>query len=368
MSLHSLSKRPRGLKNVSDARMFPPHVSGDRMERPMSRKQSGNEDCGDWEARVRESSLEGLLWDAASDGARKPLYDLNTVVDAEALAATATTNATERTIAVTFMSREYARVGLNWVEAMRRLGWSHYLVIAGDLQTRRALDALSVPCVEARVADGATDASYVSAVGFTRKGLAMTALKFPIVRALLRLGLSVIMSDADAVWLKNPMTPIASWDVDVAFQRVVYFPKAIASLWGFAACSGFVFFRSTPGTIALLEACVNEHRGVQDDQVALNLALLGAGTRWPQSVPRSDTERCRNEADLISEFRRAARRAIRGRATKYGLDVMALPHHQFWRHDWLEADRCEMVICHPNTPKDDSEKMKRFKELGLRYD
>lgn len=333
----------------------------------MSWKQLGSESCGGWEARVRKSSLKGLLWDADNDGARKPLYDLNTVVDTEALTAMATTYAEERTIAITFMSREYARVGLNWVEAMRRLGWSNYLVIAGDIQTRQALDTLLVPYVEARVAEGVTDATYVSPVGFTRKGLAMTALKFPILCALLHLGLSVIMSDADAVWLKNPMTSIGGWDVDVAFQRVVYFPKAIVDLWGFAACTGFVFFRSTSGTIALLEACVNEHRGVQDDQVAFNLALLGAGTRWIESVTRSGPERRRTEANLISAFRQAARRAIRGTTTEYGLDIMALPHHQFWRHDWLGVDRSEMVICHPNTPKDDREKMKRFEELGVRY-
>jgi hypothetical protein len=334
----------------------------------MSRKTRRRNECGGLEARVRASSLAGFLWDADSECVTRPLYDLGAVVDTEVLAKTATQYAAERTIAVTFMSREYARVGLNWVEAMRRIGWNNYLVIAGDVQTRQALDALSVPCVGARVAVGVSDATYLplSPVGFTRKGLAITALKFPVVSTLLRQGLSVIMSDADAVWLGNPTTSIPG-DVDVAFQRVVYFPKAIAGLWGFAACSGFAFFRSTPGTIGLLDACVNEHRGVQDDQVALNLALLAAGTRWVQNAPRFDAERGRTEADVISDFRSAARRSIWGKTTEYDLDVMALPHHQFWRHNWLRADRSEMVVCHPNTPKDDGEKMKRFEDLGVRY-
>ncbi len=270
------------------------------------------------------------------------------------------------TIAVTFISQEYARVGLNWVEAMRRLGLRNYLVIAGDLPTFRALDALSVACVEARLEGAARHAADVSPVGFTYKGLAMTALKFPLVHTLLRMGLNVIMSDADAVWLKDPMTAIVKWDVDCAFQRVVYFPRAIAMLWGFAACSGFAFFRSGAGATALLEACVEEHKGVQDDQVAMNLALLSAGIHWADNIRCSKAEPV-GEANLISDFRRRGRRPIRGRATQHGLDIIALPHHQFWRHDWFDSDQTEMVICHPNAAKRDNEKIKRFEELGVLY-
>lgn len=296
-----------------------------------------------------------------------PLFDIGAFVDVGALTAIGSARETGGTVAVTFISQEYARVGLNWIEAMRRLGLRNYLVIAGDIPTCRALDALSVARVESRLEKAVTDTAYVSPVGFTQKGLAMTALKFPIIHTLLRLGLNVIMSDADAVWLKNPMTEISNWEVDCAFQRVVYFPRAIAALWGFAACSGFAFFRSSAGTTALLEACIDEHRGVQDDQVAMNLALLSAGTRWAQNVLRPDLERVRTEADLISDFRREGRRPIRGRTKEHSLELMALPHHQFWRHNWFDMDRSEMVICHPNTAKSDGEKMKRFEELGMSY-
>jgi hypothetical protein len=316
---------------------------------------------------VRKSSIKGLCWSADNERSRQALVDLDAVVDVAALESTANANAAEKLIAVTFLSVEYAKVGLNWIEAMRRLGWRNYLVVAGDRPTRRALDAMSIPCIEARVAEDLDDVPFLNPVGFTRKGLGMTALKFPVVSTLLRLGLSVIMSDADAVWLQDPMSAIGGLNADVAFQRVVYFPKPIARLWGFAACSGFSFFRSCPGTIELLAACVREHQGVQDDQVALNLALFAAGTRWASGTRLSGSERRRTEADVISDFRRLARTAIRGKITAHSLDVAALPHHQFWRHDWLDTDRSEMIICHPNTPKDDSEKMRRFEELGVRY-
>ncbi len=319
------------------------------------------------QTQVRAASLDGLMWDAGNACAKTALCDLGAVIDIGDLTALGTTHEVDGAIAVTFISQEYAGVGLNWVEAMRRIGWRNYLVIAGDEATYRDLCALAVPCVESRLEITAMDSTYVSSLGFTHKGLAMTAMKFPIVHTLLRLGLNVIMSDADTVWLKSPVKAIGNWNVDVAFQRVVYFPRAIAKLWGFAACSGFACFRSSAGTIALLKACIDEHQGVQDDQVAINLALLSAGTCWERNLRCPALEEKRTDADLISDFRREGKRQIRGRTTEHGLDVVALPHDQFWRHNWFDSDLSEMIVCHPNTEKSDSGKRQRFKELGLWY-
>lgn len=115
---------------------------------------------------------------------------------------------------------------------MRRIGWTNYLVIAGDSATHRVLSALSIPCVESRIDVIGNDPSYLSPGGFTLRGLAITAMKFPIVERLLRLGLNVIFSDADAIWLKDPMKVINELDADCMFQRVVYFPRAITRIWG----------------------------------------------------------------------------------------------------------------------------------------
>lgn len=323
--------------------------------------------CPERDAQVRAESIKGLMWNEKGEHAKKPLHDLGSVIDLGTLMAMGTTHELNGTIAVTFISQEYAQVGFNWIEAMRRIGWRNYLVIAGDAATYQALSALSVPCVESRMEIIANDATYVSPGGFTLKGLAMTAMKFPIVHTLLRLGLNVIFSDADAVWLKNPATVINNLNADCMFQRVVYFPRAIATLWGFAACSGFVFFRSSAGTITLLEECIAEHRGVQDDQVAMNLAFMSADSCWDQDGRCSDSGKKRTNEELIDDFKLVGRRPIRGTMTRLGLAVVALPHHQFWRHNWFDAAQSEMLVCHPNTPKSNKAKKECFKNLGMWY-
>jgi hypothetical protein len=153
---------------------------------------------------------------------------------------------------------------------------------------------------------------------------------------------------------------------DVAFQRVAYFPAPITQLLGFAACSGFVYCHACPGTIAFLDDCLHECALVHDDQVAINLALLEADAEWPHvtgggtlpALPPSATL-----TDIQGHFAAMARSPLRGRLRNHGLDVLALPHHQFWRHSWVAAPDSDMVVCHPNSPKDEIEKIKIFNAL-----
>jgi hypothetical protein len=57
---------------------------------------------------------------------------------------------------------------------------------------------------------------------------------------------------------------------------------------------------------------------------------------------------------------------LRGWTRRYGLDLLALPHHQFWRHSLVPATLSEMVVCHPNSPKDELGKIKIFNAMGIR--
>ncbi len=310
---------------------------------------------------------EGLLWEPDSDEARRPLYDLDSVVDVRGLARLANARAHLRTIAVTFVSVEYSSVGRNWVNAMRRIGNRAYVAVAGDRGTLELLRRLGAASVVAHVARQRASCTAVNAVGFTRKGVAMNALKFPIVRALLAEGLNVILCDADAVWLQDPLTLLDSTDADIAFQRVVYFPSALVARWGFAACSGFVYFRSGADTIRFVDTCIDEHRRVQDDQVAFNLALLKVDTAWEKSTAFDPCIHTDRQA-LVRTFLRASRDAIIGRAAGGGLALLALPHDQFWRHEWVTAERSSMYVCHPNSPKDAARKMVRLSELDATFE
>jgi hypothetical protein len=319
-------------------------------------------------ARIRTELATRFIWPPPLMAATRPLRDLAAVMDTGKLLAVAATVHDNREIGFTIISKEYIQTGLNWVYAMRRLGLKNFLIVAGDQTTADILDELGVANVVANVDDQGFDASFVSHDGFSAKGLSMIALKFPVARVLLAHGYSVVFSDADAVWLNDPMPYVR--DADVAFQRVVYHPAPIAPLWGFTACTGFVAFRHAPNTIAFLDQCIIEQQSFRCDQVSLNLAMLEAEPDWhcdhaDWSLPAAGARHDRSS--LEAAFGKCAQAPIWGRLRDGGVRVLALPHDKFWRHGWVTSALPEMVVCHPNSPKNDLEKMKIFSAAGLRF-
>lgn len=101
------------------------------------------------------------------------------------------------------------------------------------------------------------------------------------VSCLVRAGHDVIMSDSDALWLRDPMEIFDShMDSSIIASRGIFPPRAKRE-WGTAMCMGFIFFRST-GTVMntfqkLMKHFVDEFH---DDQIALNEAALEMGVVW----------------------------------------------------------------------------------------
>jgi Nucleotide-diphospho-sugar transferase len=310
--------------------------------------------------------IEQLLWHESQAGAKKPLDDLNAVLDQTALFQLAEATHLGRTLTVSFLTKEYLSIGLTWIEAMKSIRLWNYIIIAGDRETSRTLKERDVSFIEALLDVAGADPSYLSPGGFTATGVAISAVKFPVVLSLLKGGFNVVLSDVDAIWFRNPM-PVIGATADMAFQRVARFPNAIVRYWGFAACGGFVFFRASAGGVALAEGCLREHRIVQDDQLAMNLALLENDIRWKQPDIRLDASSSLETRDigLEASFEAVARFPIEGKANLRPIAVEALAHHQFWRHDSVPFDPNEIIVCHPNSPKGETEKLNILMRRGV---
>ena len=317
---------------------------------------------------IRASASQDFRWTPELEPVRRKWNDLVSVIDPQTLERQAARVQRDRTVCVTFISQEYLRVGLYWLGAIQRLQLSNVLVIAGDEATSAALTARGVACVRADLGAEPGDPSYRNASGFTWKGFGLATVKLPVVRFLLAQGYDVVLSDVDALWLQDPL-PHCRGLADIAFQRACYFPAALVQAWGLTVCSGFVYWRATPRTISFLDSCVNESRQVQDDQIALNLALVEADAVWPHLELGTDASAWHPGAtpeDIRASFATMARRPLRGWTRRYGLDLLALPHHQFWRHSLVPATLSEMVVCHPNSPKDELGKIRIFNAMGIR--
>ena len=319
-------------------------------------------------ANIRAELAVDLMWPSSLTRVAMPLHDLGAVMDLRRLSNIAAAAASRNELSFSIISKEYIETGLNWIHAMQRLGLDNYIIIAGDQFTSALLDERGIHNILAEIDESQFDVSFVSATGFSAKGLAVSAFKFPVARFLVKAGYSVVLSDADAVWLHDPMPYLR--DTSVAFQRIVYHPPAIAGIWGFAACGGFISFRSGTKTISFLERCIEEQRLLFCDQVAMNLALLEGDPSWhcehADWMLPTDTSKY-DRGSLEAAFAKCVKSPIKGELRRGGLQVLALPHDKFWRHGLFAAPLQDMVVCHPNSPKDDLEKMKLLDAMGLRF-
>jgi hypothetical protein len=343
-------------------------MSLDRVVPPRAAKDSRSVPSQETKARVRAELSGPFAWPSSLLDATRPLHDLSAVVDLTRLSLTAAAANNQGNVVFTLVSKEYIQTGLHWIDAMRRLGLSNFMVIAGDEFTAAKLSGHDVHCVLARIDETGFDPSFVTHDGFSAKGLSMIALKFPITKFLLEQGYNVIFSDSDAIWLGDPMAYVSGFDI--AFQRVAHHPPALSSLWSFAVCSGFLWFRGTPDVIRFVEQCIAEQRSLRCDQVAMNVALLEQDPQW---VCEQDGwsplggDRQYDKEQRLAEFARYMRFPIEGAITRSNARLLALPHDKFWRHMWVERSMAGMVICHPNSPKNDAGKIRIFEELGIYF-
>lgn len=94
-----------------------------------------------------------------------------------------------------------------------------------------------------------------------------------ILRTLIDDDISVLMTDADAIWQRDPRPDIAKYaNANVIAQRAKY-PTYLADLWGSTMCMGFAFFRAAPATKLFVRDAQHLVVNLVDDQVAVNRAL-----------------------------------------------------------------------------------------------
>ncbi len=100
----------------------------------------------------------------------------------------------------------------------------------------------------------------------------------------------------------------------------------------------------------------------------MNVALLEQDPQWVceqdgWSPLGGDRHMAEGAAYFLAEFARYMRFPIEGAITQSNARLLALPHDKFWRHMSVERSMAGMVICHPNSPKNDAGKI-GFRRTG----
>ena len=102
-----------------------------------------------------------------------------------------------------------------------------------------------------------------------------------LIKAVVEEGFNVIHSDADAVWLNNPINEyFINQDYDIIFSQGTFWPQDVHKEWGFVLCCGLYYIRSNERTKKLLSKVKNELEIERDDQVSFNKTLLKENVVW----------------------------------------------------------------------------------------
>jgi hypothetical protein len=240
---------------------------------------------------------------------------------------------------VTFANEAYIPVARNWMAALDAAGVSAPIrIVALDAATRDAFPAARVlfrPCKAAGLGD-------------------LWTFRIRVLRELLEESSGLVHSDADAVWMRDPLPMIADCATEMVFSQGTIWPPDVHAKHGIVLCCGLYYLSNTPSVrrfMAQLEARVAHDR---DDQVSVNRLLDEQGVEWvieePYRIPFEDTDYIVSRRIILSRH-----------ATP--LSVAVLPHHLFPRV--MEGPDPKVIVAHPFSPKSCADKIAVLSRLGL---
>ncbi|MBI1260743.1 MAG: hypothetical protein GC184_03370 [Rhizobiales bacterium] len=240
---------------------------------------------------------------------------------------------------VTFVSEDYIPIGLNWLAAFNALGIAARIrIVALDTATR---DAFPSELVLYRPCD-------------PRRRALLWQHRIRVLNEMLAEGLSLIHSDVDAVWLRDPLPALAACRTDMVFSQGTIWPPDVHQRQGIVLCCGFFYLANTAAVRDFFHIVERQVAIDKDDQITINRLLDQAGISWDVDAPYTLSYR--------NKEIRASRDVIRSREGTIP-SVAILPHHLFPR--LVEEMHDNVIVCHPLAPKTCQDKIDVLSSLGL---
>lgn len=170
------------------------------------------------------------------------------------------------TIIIVFANNCYLPVLNNWLYAIERLGITNYLIIALDEVLLAHLQSRHVP-VLLRPCDPVLESLWIHRIA--------------VIQEILMTGYDVLHSDADAVWLKDPLQKyIYAQPYDMIFSQGTVWPPDVHKVWHFVLCCGFFFIKANASTLRFMAELSERVIKDKDDQVSVNRLLLERTMQW----------------------------------------------------------------------------------------
>lgn len=174
-------------------------------------------------------------------------------------------------------SETYVPVVLNWLHFYSKIcqNTDRLYILCFDKATQGILERHSLNC------------SYT--IEYKGKNPKIWLLRAEIVKKLINDGHDVLLSDSDAIWLRNPFQDITQYTAyDIISSRAAY-PIAVTRRIGASLCMGFMYVKATVAMQLFfnqLHADMLDIKGAfdPDDQRDLNLQLLRSGLQYHGKV------------------------------------------------------------------------------------
>lgn len=245
---------------------------------------------------------------------------------------------------VTFCNKSYIPVLKNWYLALQKIGLEqHALVITLDDETRDAID----------FCDTLHRPIEVEEQNFG--GLWQHRLE--VLNDLLQLHDEIIHSDADAVWLRNPLPMISSLNANIVFTQGTVWPHDVHALYGVVLCCGLFYLNNSPQAKQFVAQIKERVINDKDDQVSVNREVASRITGWqieePVLIPFRETNFTTSKAVMTSKAKNKGD----------DLNVCVLPHHHFPR--LVDSITEEVYVAHPLSGKTLDDKIRCLTNLGI---
>ena len=243
---------------------------------------------------------------------------------------------------ITFGNYSYKEIILNWVEGINRLGINNYIVIAMDDEIYNLLSEKSIKTVLLKINNNLEE---------------IWLARIKLFQIIIEKGCNFIHSDADAVWLKNPIPKYFTSrnDLDLVISQGTIYPKNTFKKWGFVMCCGLFYVRGNLRTTQLFKEIEQHMKNTEyrkSDQKSLNKVIANKNINWDlgdwYAINMNKHKLQCSNTMMVGEGD--------------DINVGVLPFKEFPR---LEKYKDEPYVIHSLTPKDATKKQKQFKKKGL---
>lgn len=230
----------------------------------------------------------------------------------------------------------YFRVFRNWLAHFERHDLGNLLVVALD---------------EESYADAQDLAKHVIGAPWDRETNSIWKMRAELIANILGCGYDVIHSDADAVWLQDPVAYTTNLNCDLAFSQGTVWPPDVHEINKVVVCCGFFFARSSSATRSFFSSWLKAMTSDHDDQRAVNRIIVELGGRWRQ---REDY----TLGATPHEFR--CFRQPQFAELSSGATIALLPHRLFQR----VPEHQKPIVAHYLSDKEGVSAETRLREMG----